>query len=563
MNLRRWIGPLLIAAVAIAMLIWSWGTWPDPLVDFGAQLFIPWRITAGQVLYRDIAWYNGPLSQYLNAGLFALFGVGLRTLVWANLTILALVLALIYHLACRASGRIAATAVGITFVLLFAFGQGVGIGNFNWVTPYVHELTHGVALGLLCITLIDRYQQQEKPIWLIAAGLALGLTFLTKAEPMAAATAAALAQFITNRTKLCKLLTFLASAAIVPVIAALLLSLKMPFSNAVRSTAGSWPWVFNTAIASLPFYRTVSGLDNIGANLTAAFLWTLGYALLFLPALFLALHVHRRSKTISVIVFITIAMILRWRFFETDWNSMIRPLPLCLAVILIFALRRRAPLPLALVVFSLVLLTKISLNPHIFHYGFVLAMPGTLVLVAVCAQRIPNWIKKRNGSPAVFRAAIAAGWAAAICSALYADAHFFAAKRWTVGSGSDAFISDTRGLEIQQMCDLIRQQTPATSTLAVFPQGLMLNYLTRRPDSIPQVNFMPPEVLAAGETNILAALKAHPPDAIVLNTNSSEQFDLDQTYFYGRQTFDWIKQNYQPIAANDRPMPLVLLRKKR
>jgi 4-amino-4-deoxy-L-arabinose transferase-like glycosyltransferase len=564
MNLRRWIGPLLIAAVAIVMLIWSWGTWPDPLVDFGAQLYIPWRITAGQVLYRDIAWYNGPLSQYLNAGIFALFGVGLRTLVWANLVILALVLALIYHLACRASGRIAAIAVGITFVLVFAFGQGVGIGNYNWVTPYVHELTHGVALGLLCIALIDRYQRQEKPIWIIAAGLALGLTFLTKAEPMAAATAAALTQLAAQRTKIRKLLIFLCSAAIVPAIATLLLSLKMPLHDAVRGTAGSWPWVFNTTIASLPFYRTVSGLDNITANVSATFFWTLGYALLLLPALLLSLRVHRRAKTISVIVFIAVAVILRWRFFETDWNSLIRPLPLCLAVILIFALRRRAPLPLALVVFSLVLLAKISLNPHVFHYGFVLAMPGTLVLVAVCAQQIPDWIKQRNGSPAVFHAAFAAGWLAAVCSALYVDAHFFAAKRWTVGTGPDAFLSDTRGLEIQQMCDLIRQQTPATSRLAVFPQGLMLNYLTRRPNSIPQVNFMPPEVLAAGEDNVLVALNVHPPDAIVLNTssNSSQEFDLDQTYIYGRRTFVWIQQNYDPIAADDLPLHLVLLRRK-
>jgi len=383
---------------------------------------------------------------------------------------------------------------------------------------------------------------------------------------MAAATAATLAQLAVQRPNFRKLLTFLCSAAIIPVIAALLLSLKVPFPDAVRGAAGSWPWVFNTSIASLPFYRTVSGLDNITANLTATFLWMLGYALLLLPAFFLALRVRRRAKTISLIVFIAFAVILCWRFFQTDWNSMICPLPLCLAVILIFALRRRAPLPVALVVFSLVLLAKISLNPHVFHYGFALAMPGTLVLVAVCAQNIPDWIKRRSGSPAVFRAAAAAGWLAAISAALYVDAHFFAAKRWTVGSGSDAFFADTRGPEIQYMSDLIRQQTPASATLAVFPQGLMLNYLTRRPDSIPQVNFMPPEVLAAGETNILAALNAHPPDAIVLNTSSiaGEQFQLDQAYVYGRATLSWIQQNYEPIAAEyppPAPFHLVLLRR--
>ena len=82
MKVPRWIGPLLIVAAGVIMLAWSWGTWPDPLVDFGAQLYIPWRIAAGQSLYRDIAYFNGPLSQYLNAGLFALLGVGMRTLVW-------------------------------------------------------------------------------------------------------------------------------------------------------------------------------------------------------------------------------------------------------------------------------------------------------------------------------------------------------------------------------------------------------------------------------------------------------------------------------------------------
>src|SRR5258707_11776497 len=81
-------GYLLVAIATIIMLRWSWGTWPDPLIDSGIQLYVPWQLCQGKVLYRDIAYYNGPLSQYWNAGLFAVFGVGLRTLVWANLIVL-------------------------------------------------------------------------------------------------------------------------------------------------------------------------------------------------------------------------------------------------------------------------------------------------------------------------------------------------------------------------------------------------------------------------------------------------------------------------------------------
>ena len=54
-RLARYGGPVLIALAAAAMLLWTWGTWPDILVDFGRELYMPWQITKGQVLYRDLA----------------------------------------------------------------------------------------------------------------------------------------------------------------------------------------------------------------------------------------------------------------------------------------------------------------------------------------------------------------------------------------------------------------------------------------------------------------------------------------------------------------------------
>lgn len=34
-------GPTTVAATTLAMLVWSWGTWPDVLVDFGRELYVP------------------------------------------------------------------------------------------------------------------------------------------------------------------------------------------------------------------------------------------------------------------------------------------------------------------------------------------------------------------------------------------------------------------------------------------------------------------------------------------------------------------------------------------
>ena len=65
----------LHAATFAGLLAWSWRKWPDPLVDFGRELYVPWQITEGQVLFRDVASLFGPLSPYLNALWFRLFGM--------------------------------------------------------------------------------------------------------------------------------------------------------------------------------------------------------------------------------------------------------------------------------------------------------------------------------------------------------------------------------------------------------------------------------------------------------------------------------------------------------
>jgi hypothetical protein len=230
----------------------------------------------------------------------------------------------------------------------------------------------------------------------------------------------------------------------------------------------------------------------------------------------------------------------------------------------------RSVLRLALVVFSLAMLAKIILSPHVYHYGFVLAMPGSLVLVAALAEDLPGWIERRGGCGRVLRAAALAAGLAGVAATLYTDAGFWGTKRGMIGSGGDAFRVATRGLEVEMMAAFIDRTVPREGSVEVFPSGLMLNYLTRRVNPTRYVNFMPPEVLAAGEDRILAALAEHPPDAIVINSSavSGDEFTLDTDYTYGRRTLAWIRENYAPVAEAVLPPPyptflhLVLMRAK-
>src|SRR5271156_4179907 len=118
----RWIGLGIVAFAFVIAAALSWRKWPDILVDFGMQLYLPWKISTGSVLYRDLKYLTGgPLSQYYDAVLFKVFGVSLLTLVISNLLIAAALVLLIYHRFLAAADALTATTISLGVVLVFAF----------------------------------------------------------------------------------------------------------------------------------------------------------------------------------------------------------------------------------------------------------------------------------------------------------------------------------------------------------------------------------------------------------------------------------------------------------
>ena len=87
-----------------------------------------------------------------------------------------------YRIFIETTDIIAATFAVTIFLGIFAFSQYVGIGNYNFVTPYTYNLTHGVVLSFFTIYAYVRYLKQRKTIWLGIVGLSIGLVFLCKIE---------------------------------------------------------------------------------------------------------------------------------------------------------------------------------------------------------------------------------------------------------------------------------------------------------------------------------------------------------------------------------------------
>jgi len=514
-----WLSAALLALAFGALTWWSWERWTQPLIDFGLELYVPWRLGEGEVLYRDIASRNGPLSHYFNALWFSLFGVSLKTLVGVNLALAAVITALVYRLIRRAFDPTAAFFCTAVFLGVFGFSQYVGVANYNYVTPYQHGQTHGVLLWLSTLWCLGR--APSSAAWTAAAGFAAGLAFLTKVEVFLPTGACLLLGAWLLRLRVRPLaLGFLAP----PVLAAALLATAMPIGDALVGVAGNWVHLAQGGIDQR-FYATVMGTDDPLGNLLTSLVWFGAYLAIFVAG-WLADRAPGVDRLPRFAGGVGAALAAAGLFFFTEhdaWRDLGRGLNLlALFVATLFVLQaRREPTPPFVTralwaLGSLAFLTKLILHPRIYHYGFALAMPAALLLVALLVRT-----SSQRFSPGLFSRPLARGVVvAAVASLLAVSDNWYELKDTIVGAGADRMralgIDPQTRLAVRTLEKLDTELAEGDSLL-VLPEGTMINYLLRRENPSRYQLFLPPEFAAVGGDAVMVEdFERDPPTWVVL-----------------------------------------------
>ena len=567
---------LLIAAwLLYPYCLWrGWGAWNDVLVDFGRELYVPWRLSEGEVLHRDLAYFNGPLSPYWNALWFKLLGPSLRTLTLVNAVLAGLVGWLLQRRIGRVGGPVAAGAALLLFFPLFACGHFPGIGNYNFLAPYSHELTHGVLLGLLTLGAALRVTESPTRGRALVSGLLLGLVLLTKAEVSVAVAGAVgflwLARGTWRGDALRPVLLF-AGALLPGLLAWSLLALAMPAGEAAEATLGTWAALLASEAAGGAYYATYMGTDRLAENL-AGIARNLGWLLLlFAPAAVLDRLLRGRSAGLRAAAAVAAAGLVLGAFATRSWGPVewmlsghSLPAVSVLAFVGAVAAARRASgegrlrwtEAAALALLAGLLLLKIFFSPLLCHYGFALSLLATALLVTVVAGWLPGLVLGQGQRGAALQAA-AVAWAAATAWGFWSmSEQVFDEKTVVVGTGADAFRTDPiRGEGARQLLEQVEERLRPEHRLLVLPEGIMVNYLARRRTPSRHLNFMPPELAIFGEQAITKDLRsANPPAAAValVHKDTSEygpEPGRPNSYLFGSQyggrIARWVERNYQ------------------
>ena len=541
----------------------TWMKWGDLIVDTFREFWIPTRLLEGSVLYRDVFYEYGFFPPYFQALLFKLFGVHLYTLAGFGIVITILTAAALY-LVCRMFlGLFVSTLTVIVFFSVFAFNHYTGNNDFNFILPYSFASTLFLMFTLYALLLFLRFIQSGRYTYLSWWALCMTAAVFCRVElPLPVWTGF----FITG--------CFYAAKNPDQRGAGLWLRLMAPiaaglagyflFLTGFNAWSGFRESVIGPALFLKDdfFQKMVMGLDDPAAALKiiglSALLTLVLFALLGLGAAGLA---GLRKSPASALLFLLPAMA-GFGLVMTCHPDLLDGIQYnCLSLFLpaglpYFAWRyfRKADGDMlqlfCLFLTALLLASRMLLNMGPELYGFYLLATGLICYQVVIFRLIGPAL--RRVFPDVPRALLNALFIAFLLLPAWdywswsAENYDRRTAKMISDKGSFAWFDDAQTRGVFMTVTWLHRHTPPDATMAVFPEGIGINFFADRKNPLKYCNFMPPVLQYIGYDKLVADLSATDVDYIVIIGRDASDYGFP--YFgvhYGKELSAWIRQHYR------------------
>jgi hypothetical protein len=520
--LKRALSVLFPYAVFAFLTLISWNRWIEPYVDSGRELMVPWRVAQGERLYRDVAFYHGPLGPILAAGVDRLAGRSL-----AAQTLLCAAIALLHLEGLRRVAGLLASPIRAALAASLAVALAAFLRPGGWLFPF--SLDASIAVAALTWTLALSHGKTSVPRDR-AAGICLALAFWARPELGVLGAGAAVLVARGEPRRWLRLAVWPSAGGAAGYVAA---SWGIPFSTLISS---GWLAVLKPPPAFQHVYRVYAGLDQPGLRLTELALVSI--VLLGIGALLAASAKAAGSTragsgaaaTAVLLVLVAMAAIsLRPPQEYEETLALIPPLvrivpPLVLALAVargVRALARRSRGPLSegpdavLLVAALfglrLLLAAGYAGPYNAYFLPLPALVASLALLCL-ADRATVYL-----GPALPRLT-AAALAVFLLSRIASLADLYRRREWgpvATPAGQVHLLEPVASATRLALADLTRRIRPR-GTLVGFPEGGFFNYVLGKRTPLRQEQFFPGRLDTAAERLVAQRLEDQPPDVILL-----------------------------------------------
>jgi Dolichyl-phosphate-mannose-protein mannosyltransferase len=513
--------PYAVFAVLTAV---SWNRWIEPFVDSGRELMVPWRLAHGERLYRDVAFYHGPLGPWLAALADLVAGRSLNARILLSAAIALLHVEGLRRVALRVTSEGRAALAACLAVALTAFLRPGG-----WLFPFSLDASIAVASLTWSLVLVTEEGTKRRDG---AAGAFLAAALLCRIELGALGVFAAM---LAARRSPRRWLPLAAWPCLAAAVSYTIVSRGTSFSTLVGS---GWLAVVKPPSAFRTVYRAYAGLDQPGLRL--AELGLASIALLGIGAL-LALGSrsagpHRiGSRVATATVTLTLAA-LAWTCLRPPEHfegtlALLPPLVRIVPPLVVFllairigrALLRRPPAPLSEIPMSALIVAAFFAMRLFLAAGYAgpynayfLPLPALVATVAVLGLADRAAAQLGPLLPGLAARALAVF----LLFRIAALADFYRQPGWAAvptPAGSVTLLTPAAETTRLALEDLSRR-LPAGGSLVGFPEGGFFNYVLGARSPLREEQFFPGRLDAEGERQVARRLEENPPDA-VLSTN--------------------------------------------
>ena len=580
-----WVAGIVVSF--IVGLVFSWERWGNPLVDCGREMNQPLRLASGEMLYSGVRHIYGPLSPYVNALLYRIFGPSLGVLYADGIVTAMIILTMVYWLSRRLMGRSASTAATLSVMWLCAFKQAG-----NYVLPYSYSALHGCALGLVSLALLIRFierRESSKPRYAMLAlsGTVAGLAILAKTEMGLAALSAGIAGVALTCSPNVRRIPVHGLVYLAP---AFLLVLGV-FGYLVARTG--WNTIAHESFLffrNLPpelvyFNKRVSGFDQplqsivqmLGAAVRLA---SVGAIIATMSMLFTrrrhepaAAHIKMSDLSVSdagrashgqiwLLLALSIAVFVVVPFSGAlNWEKgpyLAMPVLLIGLIAFEFARYRKQAskgesnaqtiVLLVIAVYALASLARVILRVRSGGAYSSYLLPGSVILFTYgWAQPFADLF--RDGKTRRLARNIAIGviladavLTAGLLSIRYRDKNTYLLK---TDRGTMLAVPDL-GQSMSEAITFVKRETNDGDPVAVMPEGTSLNFFTGRPNPLREEITTPGYLDEAGEARAIKQLIDSNTKLILLTNRATPEFGAKVFgQDYCRTLMEWIEQNFE------------------
>ncbi len=551
------------------MVAGSWQRWTQPIIDHGREMNVPARILAGEQLYVDVQFLYGPFAPYFNALLYRVFGVRLATIHVAGGICAWIILLTIYWLSRQLMAvREAGLSAGLVLVICAIKYSG------NYISPYAYAALYGVVFSLVSFALTVRYWRDERPRWLLWAGLLAGLAFISKWEIALTALAAgivaiALSSAVSRRVLWRDALRFALPLVLVPaatlafVLSRVSWRMLLDDNHILFSRMPPQLVYFNGLISGLgllpkTFWQTLSSLG----------VFALWFGVIVMLGALLArkrdegwVGLARTGFAITatgLVFWIAVRRTFGLQSEATLLGAMPIILPAMMVTITIQVVKlrgnisRELGLMLLFAVFAQVSILRVILRvtvsgPYAPFYLPVVIVVSTFLLFSFLPAVVGSTVALRDG---VRRAGMVVIGLVVVGMAVATIRRFQVYSTFEVSGPRGGFKTEPKfGMPLAGAIKYVGEHTSEGDFLPTLPHATTINFLAERPYPYRQEIVHP--AFLTDEEAITRLEESRAPLVLVANLLTPEFRDRVFGVDYNPELWRWINKHYHPVARFD------------